>query len=281
MAMVKAKIRVGHSPDADDAFMFYAIQHRKIDTGGLEISHVVEDIQSLNERAFRGDLEVSAVSAYCFFQLTKKYTLMKCGASIGDNYGPVVVSRGLNYPKELKDRRVAVPGKNTTAYLLLRLYEESIEPVFAPFDKVIEVMDSGNADAALVIHEGQVTYGDQKLTKVIDLGEWFYEMTELPLPLGVDVVRSDLEPDVMRKIQKVFRESIVYALDHRDEALEYAMRFGRNTPRETIDRFVSMYVNDYTVDMGKRGRDGLMHLYESAKASGMIQNGNSINFIPK
>ncbi len=279
--MIKAEIRAGHSPDADDAFMFYAIAEGKIDTGGLTLRHVVEDIQSLNERALRAELEMTAVSAFCFFQLTDRYTLLRTGASIGENYGPVVVSRRLSYPKELKGSRVAIPGAHTTAYLLLKLYETRFEPVFAPFDQLIALVDRGEADAALLIHEGQLTYAGEKLTKVIDLGEWFYEMSGLPLPLGVDVVRSDLGADVMRKIEKIMRESILYALDHREEAMAYAARYGRNTAHETLDRFVSMYVNDYTVDMGKRGREGLLYLHRSARASGLVRNGSPIAFVPK
>jgi 1,4-dihydroxy-6-naphthoate synthase len=281
MAMVKGKIRIGHSPDADDAFMFYAIDKKKINTDGLTITHVVEEIQHLNERAMRGELEVTAVSAYAFFQITDKYSLMTCGASIGDEYGPVVVSKTLYYPKELKGKKIAVPGQWTTAHLLLKLYETNFTPIFVPFDEVIPSLERGDVDAALVIHEGQVTYKDMGLTKVIDLGEWFYEMTKLPIPLGLDVVRSNLGPDLMRKLQRVLRDSIVYALKHRNEALEYAMTYGRNTPRSTIDKFVGMYVNDYTVDMGKKGKKGLEHLHRSAEVSGLIKNTHPIRFIPK
>lgn len=281
MALVKGKIRVGHSPDADDAFMFYAIDKGLINTDGLTITHVVEDIQSLNERAQKGDLEVTAVSVAAFFELTDKYTLMDCGASIGDEYGPVVVSKTIYYPKELKGKRIAVPGKNTTAFLTLRLYEPDFIPVIVPFDKVAETLENGEADAALVIHEQQVTYKDNGYTKVLDLGEWYYEMTKLPLPLGVDVVRTDLGKDLMRKIQRVFRDSILYALQNRDEAVEYAMRYSRNVERSTIDHFIGMYVNELTVSMGRRGKDGMMHLYESAKAAGFIQNGAPIKFVPK
>ena len=279
--MVKGKIRIGHSPDADDAFMFYGIASGKVDTGGLTISHVVEEIQSLNERALRGELEVTAVSAYAFFQMTGSYSLMTCGASIGDNYGPVIVSKTLRYPKEIKGKRVAVPGKWTTAHLMLKLYEADFIPLFLPFTEVLGAVERGEADAALVIHEGQVTYSEKGFIKVIDLGEWYYEMTRQPLPLGVDVVRTNLGADLMRKIQRVFRDSIVYALDHRDEALDYAMRYGRETPREVIDRFVGMYVNDLTVDMGKRGKEGLMHLHKSAVASGLAQPRPPIQFVPK
>lgn len=278
--MVKGKIRIGHSPDADDAFMFYGIACGGVDTGGLTISHVVEEIQSLNERAFRGELEVTAISAYTYFEVADKYTLMTCGASIGDNYGPVVVSKKLNYPKEIKGKRVAVPGRYTTAYLMLKLYEPDFEAVFVPFDNVLPALDKGEVDAALVIHEGQVTFKDQGYTKMIDLGEWYYEMTKLPLPLGVDVVRTNLGKDLMRKCQRVFRDSIIYALEHREEAIEYAMKYGRSTPKDTIDRFIGMYVNELTVNMGKRGKDGLIHLHESAKHAGLVKNDHPIQFVP-
>jgi len=281
MTVVKGKIRIGHSPDADDAFMFYAIDKGLVDTAGLTITHVVEEIQTLNERAMRGELEVTAVSAYAFFQMTDKYSLMRCGSSIGDDYGPVVVSKTLKYPKELKGKKIAVPGRMTTAYLTLKLYETDFKPVFVPFTEVIPALERGEVDAALVIHEGQVTYKDLGLTKIIDLGEWFYEMTKLPLVLGVDVVRTDLGPDLMRKIQRVFRDSIVYALKHREEAVKYAMRYGRDVQQETIDRFIGMYVNELTVDMGKRGKEGLEHLHESARISGLIPKPGKIKFVPK
>jgi len=192
-----------------------------------------------------------------------------------------VVSKTLYYPKEIKGKRVAVPGKNTTAYLTLKLYEPDFEPVFVPFDAVIPTLEKGDADAALLIHEGQVTFKESGLTKLIDLGEWYYEETKLPLPLGVDVVRTNLGPDLMRKIQRVFRDSIVYALENREEAIAYAMKYARDTAQETIDRFVGMYVNDLTVNMGKRGKEGLMHLHESAKHSGLVKNVSPIRFVPK
>lgn len=278
--MVKGKIRVGHSPDADDAFMFYGIACGGVDTAGLTISHVVEEIQALNERAFRGELEVTAISAYTYFEVADKYTLMTCGASIGDNYGPVIVSKKLNYPKELKGKRVAVPGRYTTAYLMLKLYQPDIEAVFVPFDQVFPALDKGEVDAALVIHEGQVTFKDLGYTKMIDLGEWYYEMTKLPLPLGVDCVRTNLGKDLMRKCQRVFRDSIIYALEHREEAIEYAMKYARTTPRDTIDRFVGMYVNELTVSMGRRGKDGLTYLHDAAKNAGLVKNDHPIQFVP-
>lgn len=280
VAIVKGRIRIGHSPDADDAFMFYAIASGKIDTRGLTISHVVEEIQSLNERAMRSELEVTAVSAYAYFQVIRNYSLLSCGASIGDNYGPIVVSKTLHYPKEIKGKRIAVPGRWTTAYLVLRLYEPDFEPVFVSFKDVIPVLKAGQADAALVIHEGQVTFKEEGFIKLIDLGEWYHEETRLPLPLGLDVVRTNLGPDLMRKIQRLLRESILYALEHRREALAYAMRYARNAPEDLIDRFVGMYVNDMTVDMGRRGKEGLLALYRSALSSGLVREDRPIAFVP-
>src|SRR3989338_5773784 len=208
MALVKAKIRVGHSPDPDDAFMFYAIAHDKIKTDGITFSHVMEDIESLNRRAFKAELEVTAVSAFTFFQIADKYALMPCGASIGDNYGPVLVSTQSIYPKDLEGKKVAVPGLNTTAYLALKLLLPNFKEVVVPFDQVLETVKKGEADAGLIIHEGQLTYEKLGFKKVADLGEWFHEMTELPLPLGVDIVRKNLGRDVMRKVTKLLKTSI-------------------------------------------------------------------------
>ena len=271
MPLVKAKIRVGHSPDADDAFMFYAIAHDKIKTEGIKFSHVIEDIESLNKRAFKAELEVTAVSAFAFFECADKYALMACGASIGDNYGPVLVSKKSIYAKELKGKKIAVPGLHTTAYLTLKLFLPEFEEVVVPFDKILDAVESGEVDAGLVIHEGQLTYGKLGFKKVVDLGEWFYEMTKLPLPLGVDVIRKSLGRDIMRKTTRILKESIVYALKHREEALEYAMKFGRGVETATADQFVGMYVNDYTVDMGKKGKDALHFLQKAAIDAGLVK----------
>lgn len=279
MALVKAKIRVGHSPDADDAFMFYAIAHEKINTAGITFSHVIEDIESLNERAFKADLEVTALSAFAFFQVADKYALMPCGASIGDNYGPMVVSTKSIYPKELEGKRIAVPGLRTTAYLLLRIFLPRFQEVILPFDKILEAVSKGEVDAGLVIHEGQLTYKNQGFHKVVDLGEWFYEMTKLPLPLGVDAVRKNLGRDVMRKTTRILRESIEYGLKHREEALEYALKFGRGVPRVIADEFVGMYVNDTTVDMGRKGKEGLLALQRAALDSGLLKEPAKIEFV--
>ncbi|OIO38023.1 MAG: ABC transporter substrate-binding protein [Candidatus Omnitrophica bacterium CG1_02_46_14] len=271
MSLIKAKIRVGHSPDPDDAFMFYAIAHQKIKTDGITFSHVIEDIESLNKRAFKSDLEVTAVSAFAFFQIADKYAIMPCGASIGENYGPLLVANHSIYPKDLAGKKIAVPGLNTTAYLALRLFLPDFREVVVPFDQILEVVKKGDVDAGLIIHEGQLTYEALGFYKIADLGEWFYEMTKLPLPLGVDVIRKNLGRDVMRKVTKLLKNSIEYGLKHREDALTYAMKFGRGIPTGTADRFVGMYVNDYTVDMGRKGKDGLLTLHRAAVESGLLK----------
>ena len=279
MALIKAKIRVGHSPDPDDAFMFYAIAHDKIKTDGITFSHVIEDIESLNKRAFKSELEVTAVSAFAFFQVADRYALMPCGASIGENYGPVLVSKKSMYAKELQGKKIAVPGLNTTAYLALRLFLPVFQEVVVPFDRILESVEAGDVDAGLIIHEGQLTYKKLGFKKVADLGEWFYEMTHLPLPLGVDVIRKNLGRDVMRKTTKLLKNSIEYGLKHREEALRYAMKFGRGIEEKTADEFVGMYVNDYTVDMGRKGKDGLEVLHRAAIDAGLIKKMSKIDWV--
>lgn len=279
MPLIKAKIRVGHSPDPDDAFMFYAIAHKKIKTDGITFSHVIEDIESLNRRAFKAELEVTAVSAFAFFQVADKYALMPCGASIGENYGPILVTNKSVYPKELAGKTIAVPGLHTTAYLALKLFLPDFKEKIVPFDKILEAVSKGEADAGLIIHEGQLTYEKLGFKKVVDLGEWFYEMTKLPLPLGVDVIRKNLGRDVMRKTTKLLKNSIEYGLKHRDEALEYALKFGRGIEKDTADRFVGMYVNDFTVDMGRKGKEGLMMLQRVAVEHGILKESKNIEWV--
>ena len=279
MALVKAKIRVGHSPDPDDAFMFYAIAHDKIKTDGIKFSHVIEDIESLNRRAMKAELEVTAVSAYAFFQVADRYALMTCGASIGDNYGPKLVAKKPLYAKDLEGKTIAVPGLNTTAYLALRLLLPKFKEKVVAFDKILDCVEKGEADAGLIIHEGQLTYASLGFHQVADLGEWFYEMTKLPLPLGVDVIRKKLPKDVMRKTTRLLRESIEYGLKHRKEALAYAMKFGRGIPEGTADEFVGMYVNDYTVDMGRKGKEALVFLQKAAFENGFLKKLIPIDFV--
>ena len=279
MALIKAKIRVGHSPDPDDAFMFYAIAHDKIKTDGITFSHVIEDIESLNRRSLKAELEVTAVSAFTFFQIADRYALMPCGASIGDNYGPLIAAKRSMYPKELAGKRIAVPGLNTTAYLLLRLFLPNFQEVVVPFDQILDKVQSGEVDAGLVIHEGQLTYKGLGFHKVADLGEWYYEMTKLPIPLGVDVIRKNLGKDVLRKVTKIMKTSIEYGLENREEALQYAMKFGRGIETAVADEFVGMYVNDYTVDMGKKGKEGLLTLRREAIEAGLIKDAPPIEWV--
>ncbi|MBI3316297.1 MAG: ABC transporter substrate-binding protein [Candidatus Omnitrophica bacterium] len=279
MPLVKARIRVGHSPDPDDAFMFYAIAHEKIKTDGITFSHVIEDIESLNRRAMKAELEVTAVSAFLFFEVADRYALMPCGASIGENYGPVLIAKRSIYPKELAGKKIAVPGLHTTAYLALKLFLPDFKEVVVPFDQIPAAVESGQVDAGLIIHEGQLTYAKLGFKKVADLGEWFYEMTKLPLPLGVDVIRKNLGKDVMRKVTKLLKNSIEYGLKHRTEALRYALKFGRGIEEKTADVFVGMYVNDATVDMGKKGREGLKTLHRAALGSGLLKHSHPIEFV--
>ncbi len=253
-------IRFGHSPDPDDAFMFYAIAKNKIDLHGYKILHVVEDIESLNQRALRGELEATAVSVHAYAYLADNYAIMRSGASIGEKYGPIIVSRNQLKPNELRGKKIAIPGALTTANLVLRLFEKEFSYVLVGFDKILDYVKEGRADAGLIIHEGQITYKETGLHKVIDLGEWWWEKTKLPLPLGIDVVRKDLGEEKMRAVSQIFKESILYSLEHRNDALHYALPFGRGISPEAGDQFVGMYVNEYTKDLGPKGENGIREL---------------------
>jgi len=264
------RITVAHSPDADDAFMFYALAQGKIGDPGLEFLHVLEDIQTLNDRARRGVYDVTAVSFHAYAYLADRYALLPHGASMGDGYGPMIVARRPVRPEEARGRRVAVPGVLTTAALALRLWDASLEHVVIPFDRIMDAVMAGEVDAGLIIHEGQVTYASVGLHKVVDLGEWWTGETGLPLPLGGNVIRKDLGPDLMRRISRLLRDSIQYALAHREEALDYAMQFGRDLDRRLADRFVGMYVNDLTLDYGERGRAAVRRLLTVGHERGII-----------
>ena len=255
-----ATIRFGHSPDPDDAFMFYAIAKNKIDLHGYKIIHIVEDIESLNQRALRGELEATAVSVHAYAYLADYYAVMRSGASIGEKYGPIIVARSELKPNELRGKKIAIPGSLTTANLVLRLFEKEFSYVLVPFDKILDYIKAGKADAGLIIHEGQITYKETGLLKVIDLGEWWWEKTKLPLPLGIDVVKKDLGPEKMRAVSAIFKESILYSLEHRNDALHYALPFGRGISWDSGDQFVGMYVNEYTKDLGPKGEDGIREL---------------------
>ncbi|MCA8946235.1 MAG: ABC transporter substrate-binding protein [Planctomycetes bacterium] len=263
-------ITVAHSPDADDAFMFHALANHKIDTGWLTINHELCDIETLNQRAKRNELEVTAVSFHAYPYIADKYVITRAGASMGDRYGPVVVSKEPINPAELRGKKVAVPGPLTSATLAMRLYNDDVELVNLDFNKVQDAVLDGSVDAGVIIHEGQVTYNDLKLFKVVDLGEWWYTKYELPLPLGCNVARRDLGEEVIAQFSKCFSASIKYALEHREEALDYALTYGRGLDRGRADKFVGMYVNDYTIDIGDRGMESARLLLKLGRERGFI-----------
>jgi len=258
--MTTRQITVAHSPDSDDAFMFYALATNKIKTGDLKFNHVLSDIETLNKKALKGEYEVTAVSFHAYAYLAEKYALLSSGASMGDRYGPLVVSESPMKPQELKGKVVAVPGEMTTAFLILRIFEPDFIPLVVPFDKIFETVMRRKAEAGLIIHEGQLTFPSLGLHKVIDLGEWWYKETQLPLPLGGNVIRKDLGRDLIAKVSKILRQSIEYALEHRDEALNYAMQFARDMEQQLADKFVGMYVNDRTLNYGAAERKAVQLL---------------------
>jgi 1,4-dihydroxy-6-naphthoate synthase len=278
--MTKRLITVGHSPDPDDAFMFYALAHNKLDTGGLEFRHELQDIETLNRRALRGDLEVTAVSIHAFAYLQEKYALLPSGCSMGDRYGPMVVARKPMTIDELKNVVFAVPGTMTTAFLTLRLLlPGGFKHEVVPFDEIIDVVAKGKFDAGLIIHEGQLTFQNQGLRLIMDLGVWWQEKTGLPLPLGGNVVRRDLGPAMMRDISRLLKESIRYSLAHRQDALTYALNYARDMDRSLADKFVGMYVNDWTLDYGPRGREAVRRLLDEAHRAGIIPHPVAVEFV--
>ena len=275
-------IRVAHSPDSDDAFMFYALAEGKVDTGDLEYVHELSDIESLNRRAMKAELEVSAVSIHAYAYIAKDYALLGSGSSMGDGYGPRLVStapRPADPRAALHGRRIAVPGLLTTAYLALRLYQPEFEPVVMAFDRIEEAVHAGDVDAGLLIHEGQLTFADDGLHLWQDLGAWWLEDTGLPLPLGGNVVRRDLGPAVVEQIGRDLRASIVYGLEHRAPALAHAKQFNRGISDERTDTFVGMYVNDWTVDYGERGREAVRALLDRAFSAGIIPERVAVEFV--
>ena len=273
-------IRVGHSPDPDDAFMFHALANDKIDTGRYRFTHELQDIETLNRRAMRGELELTAVSIHGYAYVTDKYALCPCGASMGDNYGPMVVAREPGAISSLKGKRIAVPGTLTTAFLSLKLLlGDSFEYEVYPFDEILNVVEQGIVDAGLIIHEGQLTYAEQGLHLIVDMGKWWMQETGLPLPLGGNVIRKDLGPQVMKEVNALLKQSIEYGLKHRDEALKHALQYGRNLDVKQADTFVGMYVNDWTLDFGQRGREAVRKLLTRAYESKVIQNPVNIEFV--
>jgi 1,4-dihydroxy-6-naphthoate synthase len=277
--MSEMRITVAHSPDSDDAFMFFGLASGNVDTGGIVVEQVLKDIESLNRAAFDGQYEVTAVSFHAYAHLVDKYALLPHGASMGDKYGPIVVAPQGSGPSGVKGSRIAIPGTLTTAYLALRIYEPDFQFVVVPFDEIQQAVLDGKAEAGLLIHEGQLTYQDEGLRKIVDLGEWWSTRTGgLPLPLGGNVIRRDLGPEMIAKVSKMLHDSIAYALSHRDEAVEYALQFGRGLDRGKTDKFVGMYVNDLTLAYGERGRQGLERLMADAFERGLIPQRVQVEF---
>ena len=274
-------IRVGHSPDPDDAFMFYALAKQKLDTGIYHFTHEMADIETLNRRAETGDLEVSAISMHTYPFIREKYALLSCGCSMGDGYGPMVIARGPMAVADLRGKTIAIPGERTTAFLALNLClgEGSFEHRVMMFDEIPDAVAEGKIDAGLIIHEAQLTYARLGLHKVIDLAEWWVEQTDLPLPLGGNVIRRDLGAEWMSEVAAYLKAAIEYSLAHRDEAIAYALTFGRGLDTELTDRFIEMYVNRWTLDYGERGRRAVQQLLARAHDGGLVPDPGPIDFI--
>jgi 1,4-dihydroxy-6-naphthoate synthase len=272
-------IHLAHSPDSDDAFMFYALASGKIDTDGITYVHELQDIESLNQRARRAELEVTAVSIHAYAYLTDTYALLPHGASFGDRYGPRLVARTPMTQSDIAGKRIATPGPLTSAYLTLRLYQPDFIAVDTPFDQIEERVLSGDVDAGLLIHEGQLTYADDGLVLVDDMGEWWYQETGLPLPLGGNVVRKDLGEQLTQQISRHLRASIAYGLKHRAAALDHSMQYARGLERAKADEFVGMYVNDWTLDYGERGRLAVRTLLDRGAKAGIITRNVDVQFV--
>src|SRR5436190_11126113 len=276
---MKKDIHVAHSPDSDDAFMFYALATRKIDTGDLNYIHTLNDIETLNRKAMEGEFEVSAVSFHAYAYMADKYALLSCGASMGQNYGPIVVSGKPLAASSLANSVVAIPGTLTSAFLTLRLFEPNIQYEVVPFDEILDQVHAGKYEAGLLIHEGQLTYRELGLYKVLDLGEWWRKETGLPLPLGGNVIKRDLGKPMMERISADIKKSIQYGLDHREEAMAYAMQFSRGLDTSRVDRFIGMYVNELTLDYGAEGKQAVTKLLQEAHNKKIIPERVALEFI--
>ena len=272
-------ISVAHSPDSDDAFMFYGLATHKLETDGLKFEHTLKDIQSLNEDAKNGVFDVTAISFHAYAYVSDKYALLPHGASIGDKYGPIVVAGEPREASEIGGMTIAVPGELTSSYLALRIFNKDFKHVVVPFDEIIDAVKRGDADAGLLIHEGQLFYNQMGLHKVLDLGEWWHEKTELPLPMGGNAIRRDLGNDLMQQVSKHLHASIVYSMENREDALAYAMQFARDMQPELADRFVAMWVNDLTLDYGDRGREAVKLLLAEGHKAGIIPHKVKIDFV--
>jgi 1,4-dihydroxy-6-naphthoate synthase len=273
------EIKLAHSPDSDDAFMFYALATHKLSTPGFKYTHILSDIQSLNEAALAETYDVTAISFAAYPELREKYVLLDCGASFGEGYGPIVVSTKSLLQQELAGKRIAVPGLKTSAYLTLKLFERDFEPVVMPFDKIVDAVQNNLADAGLLIHEGQLFFPAKGLHRVLDLGIWWQELTGLPLPLGGNAVRRALGPEAGRQIAKTIRDSVSYGLEHREEALNYAMQFAREMDAELADQFVAMYVNKWTLSYGEKGKQAVKELIERGTKAGLLPEPPTVEFL--
>jgi 5,8-dihydroxy-2-naphthoate synthase len=275
----RTTITLAHSPDSDDAFMFYGLATHKLDTGSLTFQHLLKDIQTLNEEATRGTYDVTAISFHAYAYVADKYALLPHGASIGDNYGPIVVSREPAVPEDIPNLKIAIPGKMTSAFLALQLFNADFKYEVVPFDKIIDAVLDGVCDAGLLIHEGQLFYQRKGLHKVLDLGEWWHQRHGLPLPMGGNAIKRDLGPELTKEVSNLLRESIRYSLTHREDALQYALQFARDMDPALADRFVGMWVNELTLDYTDRGREAVRRLLEEGYEKGIIPNRVSVDFV--
>jgi 5,8-dihydroxy-2-naphthoate synthase len=287
MSAERGVFTLGHSPDPDDAFMFYAVAENKIDLRGYRFEHRLEDIQTLNERALRGELHISAISIHAYAYVADKYALLPCGASMGDGYGPVVVQKRSTSNSQiptpnadlLRGRVIAVPGKMTSAFLALQLFAGEFDYVVVPFDQIFQAVKSGRADAGLIIHEGQLTYAQSGFQKVLDLGEWWKRETALPLPLGGNVLRKDIPHPARRDLLEIIRESIEFGLAHRDEAVRHSLPYARDMNADLADKFIGMYVNEFTRDYGETGRTAVRKFLAEARDKGYIDAPIEVEFV--
>jgi 1,4-dihydroxy-6-naphthoate synthase len=277
---------LGHSPDPDDAFMFYAMAQHKIDTRGHRFEHILQDIETLNQRAMRGELHISAVSIHACAYLADKYSLLPCGASMGDGYGPMLVTLDEKPPRDpdgvrewLRSKTVAIPGLKTSAYLALRLFAPEVQTVTIRFDEIFDAVKAGKADVGLIIHEGQITYADQGFKLALDLGFWWKSVTGLPLPLGGNVIRKDIPPAIQKEVSEILKESINYGLKHRKAGVEHSMPLARGLDQEGADRFIGMYVNDFTVDYGPTGKNAIREFLGRAGRQGLIPDKVNLEFV--
>jgi 1,4-dihydroxy-6-naphthoate synthase len=273
------EITVAHSPDSDDAFMFYGLATNKVRVPGLRFTHTLTDIETLNRKAMEGVYDVTAISFHAYPYIQDKYALLPSGGSVGDGYGPMIVAKRAYSQSEIKWKRIAVPGTMTTAFLVLNLFAPGVETEVVPFDQIIPQVMAGNYEAGLIIHEGQLTYDKSGLYRIVDMGKWWQKVTGLPLPLGGNAIRRDLGPELITSVSGALKESIQYALDHRDEALTYAMQFARDLDTQLADRFVGMYVNERTVDYGPDGREAVRRLLDMGHKAGIIPHEAKVEFV--